>query len=41
VGAEILKDHLGHCMEGAISGDASEQRKKVSELIELLDHAAQ
>lgn len=33
----LLKDHLNHCIEHAItSGDAVEQRKKASELIELL-----
>jgi CsoR family transcriptional regulator, copper-sensing transcriptional repressor len=37
VEAALLKDHLHHCIEGAIvSGDASEQRKKAAELIELL-----
>ena len=35
---EMLKDHLGRCIEGAIvSGDAAEQRNKA---IELLDRAA-
>lgn len=34
---ELLKDHLDHCIEGAIiSGDRNEQRKKAGELIELL-----
>ncbi len=33
----LLKDHLTHCIEDAIvSGNASEQRKKAEELIELL-----
>lgn len=33
----MLKDHLNHCIESAIvSGDAGQQRKKASELIELL-----
>lgn len=37
VETEMLKDHLNHCIESAIvSGDASEQRKKAGELIELL-----
>ena len=37
----MLKDHLGHCIEGAIvSGNAEEQRKKANELIELLERAA-
>ena len=40
VEGEILKDHLGHCIEGAIvSGDKEEQRRKASELIELLERA--
>ena len=39
--AEMLKDHLSRCIEGAIvSGDAEEQRKKASELITLLDRSA-
>ena len=38
---EILKEHLGHCVEGAIvSGDPEEQRRKAAELIELLQRAA-
>lgn len=41
VETEILKDHLSHCIEGAIvSGDKDEQRKKASELIELLERTA-
>lgn len=40
VETEMLKGHLGHCIEGAIvSGDVAEQRKKASELIELLERA--
>lgn len=40
VEAEMLKNHLSHCIEGAIvSGDAKEQRKKASELISLLAQA--
>ena len=40
VETEMLKDHLGHCIEGAIvSGDKEEQRKKAAELIQLLDRA--
>ena len=40
VETEMLKDHLGHCIEGAIvSGDAAEQRKKAGELIELLERS--
>jgi CsoR family transcriptional regulator, copper-sensing transcriptional repressor len=38
VETEILKDHLGQCIEGAIvSGDAGEQRAKVQELVTLLE----
>ena len=38
VETEMLRDHLGHCIEGAIvSGNADEQRKKAAELIQLLD----
>jgi DNA-binding FrmR family transcriptional regulator len=41
VETELLKDHLGHCIEGAIvSGDKEEQRRKAAELIELLERAA-
>ena len=41
VESEMLKNHLGHCIESAIvSGNANEQRKKATELIELLDRAA-
>ena len=41
VESEILKDHLGHCIEGAIvSGDPAQQRQKAAELIELLDRAS-
>ena len=40
VETELLRDHLGHCIEGAIvSGDKDEQRKKAEELIELLHRA--
>jgi DNA-binding FrmR family transcriptional regulator len=40
VESELLKEHLGHCIEGAIlSGDQNEQRQKARELIELLDRA--
>jgi DNA-binding FrmR family transcriptional regulator len=38
VETEMLKDHLGHCIEGAIvSGDKAEQRQKAAELIHLLE----
>ena len=38
VESELLKGHLGHCIESAIvSGDEAEQRRKASELITLLE----
>ena len=38
---EILKDHVGHCVEHAIaSGNKHEQRKKVAELIEVLGRSS-
>jgi len=38
---EMLKNHLHHCVEGAIvSGNATEQRRKARELIELLARAS-
>jgi CsoR family transcriptional regulator, copper-sensing transcriptional repressor len=41
VETEMLRDHLGHCIEGAIvAGDKDEQRRKASELIELLGRTA-
>ena len=41
VETEMLKNHLHHCVEGAIvSGNANEQRKKAGELIELLGRAS-
>jgi DNA-binding FrmR family transcriptional regulator len=41
VESEMLKAHLDHCIEDAIvSGDVAEQRKKASELIELLERSA-
>ena len=41
VETELLNDHLGHCIEGAISGgDAADQRRKANELIQLLQRSA-
>lgn len=41
VETEMLKDHLNHCIEGAIvSGDPQAQRQKAGELIELLGRAS-
>ncbi len=37
---EILKDHVGHCVEHAIaSGNRAEQRKKIAELMEVIGRA--
>jgi len=37
VETNLLKEHLNHCIENAIvSGNVSEQRKKATELIELI-----
>ena len=34
---EILRDHVGHCVEHAIaSGDKKDQRKKINEIIDVL-----
>ncbi|RHW18697.1 transcriptional regulator [Sphingomonas gilva] len=34
--AEVLRDHAGSCVAGAIAaGDAAEQRAKVDELVQL------
>ena len=40
VEAELLRDHIGHCVHGAFaSGDAAEQKAKTEELIALLERA--
>ena len=37
VESEIIRDHVGHCVEHAImSGDQDQQRAKVSELVATL-----
>jgi CsoR family transcriptional regulator, copper-sensing transcriptional repressor len=37
---EVLRDHVSHCVEHAISsGDADEQRRKVAELMAVFAHA--
>ena len=37
---EVLREHVGHCVEHAIaSGDSKEQRKKVAELMDVLARA--
>ena len=41
VESEMLRDHLGHCIEAAImGGDPAEQREKSRELIELLERTS-
>lgn len=41
VESEVLKDHMDHCVMGAIAGDDLADRKaKASELIELLGRAS-
>ena len=38
---EVLRDHIGHCVEHAIaSGDKSEQRKKIAELVDTLGRSS-
>ncbi len=38
---EILRDHVGHCVEHAIaSGDKKDQRRKISEIIDVLGRSA-
>ncbi|MFZ5669015.1 MAG: metal-sensitive transcriptional regulator [Pseudomonadota bacterium] len=40
VETELLQEHIAHCVQGAIaSGDAADQRRKVEELVVLLDRA--
>ena len=40
VESAMLQEHLGHCIEHAISGgDPADQRAKAAELIQLLDRA--
>lgn len=37
---EILRDHVAHCVEHAIaSGDKADQRRKVSELMDVMGRA--
>ena len=34
---EVLRDHVAHCVEGAIaSGNKADQRQKISELIDVI-----
>ena len=38
VETELLKEHLEHCVTGAmVSGDAAERQAKTAELLELMD----
>ncbi len=37
---EILRDHVAHCVEGAIeSGNRTEQRRKITELMDVITRA--
>ena len=37
---EVLRDHVGHCVEGAIaSGNKKDQRRKIAELMDVLGRA--
>jgi DNA-binding FrmR family transcriptional regulator len=37
---EVLKDHVSHCVEHAISsGDKADQRKKIAELMAVIGRA--
>jgi DNA-binding FrmR family transcriptional regulator len=37
---EILRDHVAHCVEGAIvSGNRTEQRRKIAELMDVVTRA--
>jgi CsoR family transcriptional regulator, copper-sensing transcriptional repressor len=37
---EILRDHVAHCVEGAIaSGNQAEQRRKIAELMSVVSRA--
>ena len=38
---EVLRDHAGHCIEHAIaSGNKTDQRRKVAELMDVLKRSA-
>ena len=38
---EILRDHVNHCVEHAIaSGDKKDQRKKITEIIDVLGRSS-
>ena len=41
VESELLREHLEHCIVGAmVSGDEAEQRRKAAELVELLQRTS-
>jgi len=38
---EVLRDHIGHCVEHAIAtGNKEEQRQKIAELMNVLERAS-
>ena len=38
---EVLRDHVAHCVEHAIaSGDKADQRRKVAELMDVIERAS-
>lgn len=38
---ELLRDHVGHCVEHAIaSGNKTEQRRKIAELVDVLGRSS-
>lgn len=38
---ELLHDHVAHCVQHAVdSGDAAEQRRKITELVEVLSRTS-
>lgn len=38
---EVLRDHIGHCVEHAIAtGNKEEQRKKIAELMDVLERSS-
>lgn len=38
---EILRDHVGHCVQHAIdSGSGAEQKKKIAELVDVLSRTS-
>jgi DNA-binding FrmR family transcriptional regulator len=39
---EALRDHVTHCVEGAIaSGDRTDQRRKIAELMAVLERSSE